>query len=133
MWNHGLAMQDAMRLAGVGWPTFSDSELADLIAFLYFLPFADSPGDPERGALVFEEKSCSTCHRGRVGEPESPNTGPALTGGSAASPSEFLAAMWTHAPVMKKAILREGLPWPELDGDDLRDLRSFLEAPDEAQ
>jgi len=34
--------------------------------------------------------------------------------------------MWNHAPLMREAILCEGLPWPELTGRDLRDLRAYL-------
>jgi hypothetical protein len=34
--------------------------------------------------------------------------------------------MWDHAPIMKEAILRKGLPWPELTGDELRDLHAYL-------
>ncbi|MDH5373414.1 MAG: c-type cytochrome, partial [Acidimicrobiia bacterium] len=46
MWNHASAMSDMMKSRGVGWPRFSTAELTDLIAYLYFLPFADRPGDP---------------------------------------------------------------------------------------
>jgi cytochrome c2 len=45
MWNHALAMQDAMRDRDIGWPRFADSELADLTAFLYFLSFDNPPGN----------------------------------------------------------------------------------------
>ena len=46
--------------------------------------------------------------------------------GDSASAAMLVAAMWNHAPVMKKAILREGRPWPELTGGDLRDLGAYL-------
>jgi mono/diheme cytochrome c family protein len=128
MWNHALVMGDFMRDRGVGWPTFADSELADLIAFLYFLPFVDPAGDPTRGAEVFASRSCADCHgAGELATVDESERGPQLDGSSiASSPAAMVAAMWNHAPMMKKVILGEALPWPELDGADLRDLRAYL-------
>lgn len=129
MWNHAFVMSDSMRQRGVDWPHFEESELADLIAFLYFLPFADSPGSAERGAEVFRSRSCADCHaEGELSPGEPTGLAPELSGsGAATSAPALVAAMWNHAPIMKKTILGEGLPWPELTGPDLRDLRAFLE------
>ncbi len=129
MWNHGLAMNEAMAARGLGWPKFKDSELADLTAFLYFLPFVDREGDPDRGAQVFRERTCADCHASSAQAAEKGLIpGPALEESeAAASATGLVAAMWNHAPLMKKAILGHGRPWPELDGADLRDLRAFLE------
>lgn len=129
MWNHALEMRDSMRRRGVGWPTFAQNELADLISFLYYLPFTDSQGSPERGAEVFRDRSCAACHdpSGLSGD-DPAQGGPELAGaGAASSPAALVSAMWNHAPMMKKTILGEGLPWPELSGADLRDVRAFLE------
>lgn len=128
MWNHSLGMRATMQQRGIGWPEFHDSELADLVAFLYFLPFGDPPGDPDRGEEVFRDRSCSGCHGGdATGAAEAATSGPELTGsGDPDSSASMVAAMWNHAPIMKKAILREGRSWPELSGQDLRDLRAYL-------
>jgi mono/diheme cytochrome c family protein len=125
MWNHALTMRASMKAKGVGWPHFGTTELADLIAFLYFLPFADPPGDPTRGKEVFATKSCADCHSDGQA---SLHQGPDLAGTRAtASPEALVAAMWNHAHVMRQAILGEGRPWPELTGNDLRDLFAYLE------
>ena len=128
MWNHALGMRNTMQQRGIEWPEFHDSELADLVAYLYFLPFRDPPGDPERGAEVFRDRSCSDCHSDEGSSvQETGISGPELSGtGDSASSASMVAAMWNHAPVMKKAILGEGRPWPELTGRDLRDLRAYL-------
>jgi mono/diheme cytochrome c family protein len=128
MWNHSFTMNDAMRARGIDWPRFENSELADLVAFLYFLPFSDRPGDASRGEEVFADRSCYVCHtQGGLQEDQSAIPGPDLVGSSvASSPAAFIAAMWNHAPVMRRAILQEGRHWPELSGQDLRDLRSYL-------
>jgi len=131
MWNHSFAMNDAMRARGVDWPSFQNGELADLVAFLYFLPFSDPPGDARRGEEVFSNRSCDECHsdagrqreRGQV-------AGPELVGSAvASSPAALVAAIWNHAPVMRAAILAEGRPWPQLSGRELRDLRAYLLRP----
>jgi len=124
MWNHAGPMGAAMREAGLGWPSFSTSDLADLVAYIYFLPFADPMGDPERGARVFRDRACADCHGESVSDTKvAPNLAETHARGSSA---ELVAAMWNHAPLMRQAILGEGLPWPELTGRDLRDLRAFL-------
>jgi hypothetical protein len=68
------------------------------------------------------------CHsQAGLQEGLAPTAGPDLVGSSAASsPAALVAAMWNHAPVMRRAILGEGRNWPELSGEDLRDLRSYL-------
>lgn len=125
MWNHAPLMSETMRLQGLGWPRLTTAELADLVAYLYFLPFADAPGQSRRGAEVFDDRSCAACHTSA----DASHPGPDLLGGGAATSAEALvAAMWNHAPVMKEAILGEGRPWPELSGQDLRDLLAFLAA-----
>jgi cytochrome c2 len=113
-----------MEARGIEWPRFTTQELADLTSFLYFLPFADPQGDPARGAEAFATRSCADCHSGEAG---STHPGPDLTGAEVAgSPAALVSAMWNHAPVMKEAVLSEGRPWPELTGDELRDLYAFL-------
>lgn len=129
MWSHALEMHDIMLERGVGWPRFDESELADLLAYLYFLPFQDPGGDPVRGAEVFRDRFCGDCHGGerQAGETPEERGGPALEGSAvAASPAALVAAMWSHAPIMKHRILAEGRPWPELSGQELRDVRAYL-------
>jgi len=125
MWNHALVMSETMREQGLGWPRLTTTELADLVAYLYFLPFEDPPGRPLQGAEVFAERSCAACHSNS----DATHPGPELRGGSApGSDRALVAAMWNHAPIMKEAILGEGRPWPELSGQQLRDLLAFLAA-----
>jgi mono/diheme cytochrome c family protein len=123
MWNHAMAMSETMRSRGIGWPEFHESELADLISYLYFLPFADAAGDPVRGAQVFQSSSCAECHSDGSGQGDAP----ALENAEVtSSPGALVAAMWNHAPAMKTAILSQGKPWPHLAGQDLRDLLAFF-------
>lgn len=122
MWNHALAMNRAMHDRGIAWPELEVSELADITAFLYFLPFQDPGGDPDVGAERFSSRSCADCHE------HGGSGAPSLEGGGAAeSPSSLLAALWSHAPVMRKAVLQRGSSWPRLTGEDLRDIYAYLQ------
>lgn len=122
MWNHSTGMRRAMLDRGISWPRFDGSELADLVAFLYFIPYADTAGNSAAGEQLFTALSCSNCHGGGSGE-----GAPDLLGSAAAAtPASFVAAMWNGAPEMLRATLAEGLPWPELDAARLRDLQAYL-------
>jgi mono/diheme cytochrome c family protein len=123
MWNHALEMNATMTKLGIEWPQLTTAELADLVAFLYFLNFSDGPGDPERGSKVFHARGCIDCHH--AGNPAPPHAGPDLGGRSFSSPA-LVAAMWNHAPIVKKYLLNQGKRWSQLSGDDLRDLRAFF-------
>jgi mono/diheme cytochrome c family protein len=124
MWNHAVEMHALMTRRGYDWPHLTTEELADLVAFLYFLPFADVAGDPTRGARLFTERSCAECH---APDGIADHPGPDLEGSdAAASAASLVAAMWSHAPLMAEAILAEGRPWPKLTGEELRDLLAYL-------
>jgi mono/diheme cytochrome c family protein len=125
MWNHGEAMWSTMKEAGVGWPTFEGKEMADLIAFLYFIKFADPPGDPARGRRIFAAKQCLSCHSIRgVGGIIGPDLAEAKSIGTRVS---VLRAMLNHAPKMAELVLQEGKVWPTLTGQDLRDIIAYLQ------
>ena len=46
MWNKGPAVLGKMSQTPIGIPKFTPKEMADLIAYLYFLHFIDEPGNP---------------------------------------------------------------------------------------
>ncbi len=126
MWNHASAMDAKRKQLGLSWPSLTTEELADLVAFLYFLPFNDATGDHRRGAAVFKARSCHECHGAASGS--APELADLLTTAETQSAAAFVAAMWSHAPVMRETILAEGRAWPELSGQELRDLLAFLES-----
>ncbi len=124
MWNHGTIMGDVMKKQNLKWPRFDGKEMADLIAYLYFLKFEDKPGDSKEGKDIFYEKGCVTCHGdlGRGGE-----LAPDLSKSTALSSSINMAKiMWNHAPVMEEKILEKVMTWPKFTGKEMRHLYAYL-------
>lgn len=131
MWNHGPEMMGEMRERGIERPTFSGSELTDLISYLESLapppldgPLYVLPGSAEEGRVLFTEKRCIECHSvqgvgGRIG--------PDLARfGAQRSLTEFASAMWNKAPAMTEAMRRRDIEVPDMDGGDMADIVAYL-------
>ncbi|UCH85399.1 MAG: cytochrome c [Candidatus Latescibacterota bacterium] len=125
MWNHADEMQTAMGEEKLTWPTFEKKEMADLIAYLYFINFMDPPGDANRGLSLFAEKQCLSCHAvdSAVGGLRSD----LASGEESPTSVSVLRAMFNHADKMSETVLSEGKPWPVLTGSEMRDICAYLE------
>ena len=124
MWNHAPQMWVKMQELGVPRPTFDQDEMLDLIAYLYFMGYSDSPGNLANGERLFENKGCATCHKSGGSENV---VGPNLAASSATdSPFDLIAALWNHASRMEQEMEKEGLSWPQFGGDEMRDLVTYL-------
>ncbi len=119
MWNHGNIMGEAMEAEGIKWPTFEGSEMADLIAYLYFSDYQISPGDPELGQQVFKGKSCAACHGQRETHEFTWATFPG-------QPTDLITTMWNHVPYMRELTVTKNIPWPELTAEDFQNLHAYL-------
>ncbi len=121
LWNHSYAMNDWMRARKIPFPRFEETEMADLIAYLYFLAFVGEGGDPDRGASVFLEKGCASCHRAE--ESGAPDLGESNV---AMDPIVLSAAMWNHAPDMHRLMAEQSVAWPKFEPGDMADLVGYL-------
>jgi len=131
MWNHGPRMWGKMQAMNIAIPQFSDREVSDLLAYLYFLRYYDPPGDAVRGQRIFMEKGCVVCHYAPAG---GKSVGPDLSRSHAiSSPVELCSAMWNHAPKMEALIRERGLRWPQFRDDDVRDLVAYLRSAAKAR
>ena len=127
LWNHGPAMWAKMKEAGRPVPKVSDAEMADLLAYLYFVQYIGHGGNATRGRELFRQKSCAGCHaaggEGLKGAAD-------LTASSAVqAPFNWAAAVWKHPIDAKK---EAGEPQPttaRFEDDEMRDLVEFLRAP----
>ncbi len=123
LWNHSFRMAAAMRARGIPFPQFQGSEMADVIAFLYYLRFYETEGDVAAGERLFAQKGCLTCHGG-AGRAA---VGPDLSMSEAAvSPLALATSMWNHAPAMYDQLQLEAADWPRFEGEEMRDLSVYL-------
>ena len=123
LWNHSARMFEAMQARGIDLPLFRGAEMADVIAYLYYLPFSEIGGDAGRGRLVFRDKGCVTCH----GRDNPAPIGPDLSQSQAVgTPLGLATAMWNHAPAMFDVAQSQNVEWPRFEQDEMRDLWAYL-------
>jgi len=123
MWNHAPQMWRKMKARDIPHPQFQGNDMADIIAFLYFLNFRMQPGDPEAGYKIFVQKNCYRCH-GIDGEQK---IGPNLS--RIQGLDDFItisAAMWNHNIGMVAEMRRHNIPFPRFSGHELKDLLTFI-------
>jgi cytochrome c2 len=124
-WNHVGEMDTATSLRGVRWPELSDRDIADLMSFLSSLPGtpADGPaftiGEPLTGKAVFD-RSCESCHS--LGKAERSKVD-LLKRSRKSSVAGYIAAMWNHAPHMRR---EGGQALPKLAPGEMRDVVAYL-------
>lgn len=125
MWNKGPAVLGKMSQTQAGIPKFTPKEMADLIAYLYFLHFMDEPGNVANGKKVFLESGCSKCHglNGKPGELMTISLSKYL---NAVSPMEIVASLWNHSTGIEKAMKEKGISWPRFKKGELADLLEFI-------
>ncbi len=124
IWNHSPAMWQAMEHLHIERPAFRETEIADLIAFLYSFRYAEPGGSAKVGEVLFAGRGCSRCHGPLgLGTPR----GPGLRGrGKTFTSVTMAAALWRHGPAMYRRARDLGLPWPRLAENDVGDLITFL-------
>jgi cytochrome c len=132
MWNKGPAVLGKMSQTPLGIPKFTSKEMADLIAFLYFLHFIDEPGNPINGKKIFSESGCSKCH-GLDEKPGELMTISLSKYQKAASSMDIVAGIWSHSAGIEKAMKEKGNTWPQFKKGELADLLEFVRAPKKKQ
>lgn len=127
--NHSTPMSRQMMAKGIELPTLESQEMADLVAYIYFIKFLDDPGDVAKGRSVYESKSCDLCHGDDNSDSGMSGTAPTLFGSEAVrSPYHLASFMWNHAPEMAAELDDFGLTWPRFENDEMRDLVSYLQS-----
>lgn len=124
LWNHEPVMWKKMQEKGVKFIKFSEGEMADLVAYLYFVNYFDQPGVPERGKKLFKDKGCINCHSlaGKGG-----TIGPDLSlVPELLSPAHIATQMWNHAPAMEEAAKTQKIPWPRFKSGEMVDVLEYL-------
>lgn len=130
MLNHAASMVVPITNTLGQWPQLSGNEMNDLIAYVgasavsTTTPRREIFGSAERGWGVFQQR-CMQCHsvRGQGG-----NLGPEL-GPDRDLPlttARLASLMWNHAPGMLERSREAGIAPPQLQSNEMTDLRTFL-------
>lgn len=124
MWDKGPEVLAKMSQTQAGIPKFTSKEMADLIAYLYFLHFNDEPGNPSNGRRAFSDLGCIKCHGTDGTKGEFMNVD--LSKYQKAAPMDFVAGYWNHGAEIENAMKAKGISWPRFRKGDLADLIEFV-------
>jgi predicted CXXCH cytochrome family protein len=125
MWEHAPRMEEAMRERGITWPRLEDTDLTNLVAYLRSLGVRETkvylePGSVERGARLFIDRGCRTCHYpGGPGGDLAATTAPR-------SLATLAARMWNHSPEMTREMQRRGVARSPLSAQEMADIVAHL-------
>ncbi len=121
MWNHSQGMSAEFTRRRLARVSFSGQEMADIIAYLFFVNYAQVSGTPAAGGRLFVEK-CAACHR--LG---ARSIGPDLLATTGLDdPMGLVASMWNHAPRMEQELRKQRIAWPQFKPGQAADLAAFL-------
>lgn len=122
LWNHSPVMTAEAARLGIPRVTFEGQEMADIIAYLYFVNYATASGTPDRGEAIFNDR-CSLCHTLNA----SGGIGPDLAASPGLDePLAIITAMWNHANQMEEELRKQGRVWPRFALGETADLTAFL-------
>jgi mono/diheme cytochrome c family protein len=127
MWNKGPTVLVKIAQTQCGIPKFTSTEMTDLLAYLYFLHFMDTPGNSTNGEKIFSDIGCSQCHgpdrkSGKL-------TYVDLSKYQRTAEMEIVASMWNHSREIQKAVGEQNMPWPRFNEGEMADLLEFIRTP----
>ena len=125
MLNHRAEMSAAMKQRGVGPPTLSAQEMADVAAYLHSVRYFDhEAGNATRGRELLSSKGCLGCHSvyARGGKTAADLARSNVVG----SPAGQIAAMWNHGRFMETEARRQHTTLPQLNGAEMADIATYL-------
>jgi mono/diheme cytochrome c family protein len=123
MWNHRPAMAKAAQEKNVQLPDFEETEMSNLLAYLFEQGYFPVRGNAEQGQAVYEAKGCAACHEnGEAGAEPIHGTGAPFTA------ARLSSSVWRHGPQMKAQINYREKEWPTLTEQETADLIEYLHA-----
>lgn len=111
LWNHSPTMWETWKKRGQRAPRISTDDLADIVAYLFFVSFDRSSGSIDEGRKLFESKSCANCH-----EPQMSFT----------HKLDLLVRIWNHVPEMLEETRKDGIEWPTFSDGEISSLMEYM-------
>ena len=128
MWNKGPTVLARMSQTQPGLPKFTPKEMADLLAYLYFLHFTDEPGNSNNGKKIFSDFGCSRCH-GLDGKKGELMTIDLSKYQKASNVMEIVGGSWNHSTEIERAMREKGISWPRFKKGEMADLLEYIRTP----
>jgi mono/diheme cytochrome c family protein len=122
MWNHSNLMESAMLEKKFSWPSFKESEMGNLIAYLYFYNTEQVGGSAEEGKKLLASKGCLGCHNS--GNPS--KTIAATDIKAFDNTDEFFSKLWNHIPIIEKEFYAKGKEIPKLVTGDVKSMYLYF-------
>lgn len=124
LWNHSPVMREVMEELNIERPVFTETEMTQLMAYLYYQRYVKKTGDVMNGKRLLQEKGCLNCHSMRH---EANTVAPRLDRLSEyVSPLFMALAMWNHGPEMEKKMKDLKIKWPIFTDEEIVDLTNYL-------
>jgi cytochrome c2 len=123
LWNHAAGMREKFQQKKLEWPIFSETEMNDLIVFIYSLNYEDKPGNPGKGEDVFTRKKCADCHFKTAADKQK-----IIVDLKSVNSIQFATLLWNHIPSMEASMVIHAVPWPEMSGEELRGVLAYLQS-----
>ena len=120
MWNHAPLMRQR---AGDDFPIFGPGDMSNLVAYLYTQRYFEKEGDAARGARVFEQKGCASCHERLRRETGAPDLAAAKERYSTIT---IAASLFRHGPAMLDRMEKQNVRWPQFTAAEMEDVIAFL-------
>jgi mono/diheme cytochrome c family protein len=125
MWNKAPAMLKEMQARGISVPRLQAWEMADLVAYLYFIQYFPEPGDPKKGRELVASKGCLGCHSLQGAGAKVANDLARVKGLD--SPATVISALWNHSFIMEYEAGRRKGVWFEVSPEEMANLVAFLQ------
>jgi cytochrome c2 len=122
MWNHSALMESAMWEKKISWPSFKESEMGNLIAYLYFYNTGQVNGSVEEGQKLLVSKGCIGCHYNG----NSSKTIAASDIKPFGKIDEFFSKLWNHIPIIEKEFYTNGKELPKLVPEDVKSMYLYF-------
>ncbi len=129
MWNHGPKMWRAMSKENIPVPKFSETEMSDVLSYIYFAAIQERAGNPLNGELLIFEKGCNSCHpiAGKGGDADlAPDLAEISSELELNTPTKVITEMWNHIQSMGLSVEEVGMAWPTIDSREMADITSYI-------
>jgi mono/diheme cytochrome c family protein len=104
-------------------PKLMENEIRDLTSYLFAQRYFSEPGDATRGAQIFMNKGCGSCHETKPLGKSAPELAQAT---ERFSPITITSILWRSGPAMLAAMQQKKMAWPEFHGSEMTDLIAYL-------